>query len=83
MLLGLSLPTLLTIAATIFFLSLERIAPGRRLPPVRGWYARAILMNLVQLLLTLGLSVEHAGARRSDVMADRDLFLLLGAPGLN
>lgn len=56
MLLRLSLPTLLTIAATIFFLGLERLAPGRRLPAVKGWYARAIVMNLVQLLLTLGLN---------------------------
>ena len=56
MLLGLSLPTLLTMAATVFFLSFERIAPGRPLPAVRGWYARAIAVNLVQLLLTLWLN---------------------------
>jgi len=56
MLLGLSLPTLLTIATTVFFLSFERIAPGRPLPAVRGWYVRAIAVNLVQLLLTLWLN---------------------------
>lgn len=56
MLLKLTLPTLLTIAVTVFFLVLERVAPGRPLPAVKGWYARALGMNLVQLLLTLGLN---------------------------
>lgn len=56
MLLGLSLPTVLTIAATLFFLTLERVAPGRPLPPVKGWYARATALNLTQLLITLGLN---------------------------
>ena len=56
LLLGLSVPTLLTVAATVFFLCLERLAPGRRLPSVKGWYLRAIGINLVQLLITLGLN---------------------------
>lgn len=52
----LTLPTVLTIAATLFFLALERIAPGRRLPHVKGWYVRALAINLVQLGITLGLN---------------------------
>ena len=56
MLLGLSVPTLLTIASTAFFLALERLAPGRPLPRVRGWYARALAINLVQLVITLGMN---------------------------
>lgn len=56
MLLRLTLPTLLTMAATVFFLALERLAPGRPLPHVQGWYWRALAINLVQLLLTLSLN---------------------------
>jgi sterol desaturase/sphingolipid hydroxylase (fatty acid hydroxylase superfamily) len=56
LLLSLSLPTLLTVATTVFFLCLERLAPGRRLPQVKGWYLRAIAINLLQLLITLGLN---------------------------
>jgi sterol desaturase/sphingolipid hydroxylase (fatty acid hydroxylase superfamily) len=48
-----TLPTLLVIAATIVFLALERVFPGRKLPPSKGWYLRAILVNLAQLLITL------------------------------
>lgn len=50
---SLSLPTILTIIASIFFLLLERIFPGRQLPSARGWYLRAILINLCQLAITL------------------------------
>jgi sterol desaturase/sphingolipid hydroxylase (fatty acid hydroxylase superfamily) len=56
MLLRLTLPTLLTIASTLFFLVLERVAPGRPLPRVRGWYARALALNLAQMVITLGLN---------------------------
>ncbi|HWZ93119.1 MAG TPA: sterol desaturase family protein [Polyangiaceae bacterium] len=56
MLLRFSLPTILTIVVTVFFLALERLAPGRKLPQVRGWYARALALNLVQMLITLGLN---------------------------
>jgi sterol desaturase/sphingolipid hydroxylase (fatty acid hydroxylase superfamily) len=48
-----TLPTALVIAATIVFLALERIFPGRHLPRSKGWYLRAILVNLAQLLITL------------------------------
>ena len=51
-----TLPTLLTIVATAFFLSLERMAPGRRLPAVKNWYTRALAINLAQMLITLGLN---------------------------
>ncbi len=48
-----TLPTILTIAATGLFLSLERIFPGRVLPNAPGWYARALGINLCQLGITL------------------------------
>jgi sterol desaturase/sphingolipid hydroxylase (fatty acid hydroxylase superfamily) len=50
---SLTLPTILTIVASIIFLTLERIFPGRKLPSSRGWYFRAILINLCQLAITL------------------------------
>lgn len=50
---GLALPTIFTIMATVLFLVLERVFPGRELPNSRGWYARAILINLCQLAITL------------------------------
>lgn len=53
--LRLTLPTLLTIAATVFFLALERLRPGRQLPAVKGWYGRALVINLVQMACTLTL----------------------------
>lgn len=56
MLASLSLPTLLTIGTTAFFLLLERVAPGRELPRVRHWYLRALGLNLVQMLLTLAMN---------------------------
>lgn len=56
MLLRISLPTILTGLVTCFFLGLERVAPGRPLPAVKGWYLRALAVNLVQMLLTLSLN---------------------------
>ena len=50
---SLVLPGALTVASTVVFLVLERARPGRRLPNIRGWYARALLVNLAQLLITL------------------------------
>lgn len=47
-----SLPTLLIILAAIGFMAIERIAPGRELPQSRGWYARAIAINLAQIAIT-------------------------------
>jgi sterol desaturase/sphingolipid hydroxylase (fatty acid hydroxylase superfamily) len=54
--LQLALPTILTAVSTACFFALERIRPGRALPHVRGWYARALALNGVQLLVTLGLN---------------------------
>ena len=48
-----TLPTIITIFATIFFLIIERLKPGRKLPKIKNWYYQAILINLVQLLITL------------------------------
>jgi sterol desaturase/sphingolipid hydroxylase (fatty acid hydroxylase superfamily) len=48
-----TLPTLLTIAATTLFLVLERLFPGRPLPHSAGWYVRALTINFVQLGITL------------------------------
>lgn len=35
-----TLPTILTVISTIIFLVWERVAPGRPLPGVSGWYPR-------------------------------------------
>jgi sterol desaturase/sphingolipid hydroxylase (fatty acid hydroxylase superfamily) len=50
----LTLPTVLTVVVTSCFLVLERVRPGRALPHSPGWYARALLLNGVQLAFTLG-----------------------------
>ena len=49
-----TLPTILTCVVTLCFLVLERLFPGRNLPPVPGWYVRALAVNLAQLGITLG-----------------------------
>ena len=43
----------MVIVATILFLILERVFPGRELPNSKGWYGRALLVNLAQLLIIL------------------------------
>lgn len=48
-----TLPSIMVVAATVLFLVLERCFPGRELPHSRGWYARALLLNLAQLGITL------------------------------
>src|SRR5215468_7305690 len=50
--LNLTLPTLCTFAVAAGFLALERLVPGRELPHSRGWYARALLINLTQVGIT-------------------------------
>jgi sterol desaturase/sphingolipid hydroxylase (fatty acid hydroxylase superfamily) len=55
--LSLAVPTLGTFAVAAGFLGLERLAPGRELPHARGWYARALLMNLAQVAITLSTNV--------------------------
>jgi sterol desaturase/sphingolipid hydroxylase (fatty acid hydroxylase superfamily) len=49
---SLALPTLFTLLAAAFFLTLERVKPGRELPNAPGWYARAVLINLCQVAIT-------------------------------
>jgi sterol desaturase/sphingolipid hydroxylase (fatty acid hydroxylase superfamily) len=48
-----TLPSILVVLATLLFLALERLAPGRALPHSKGWYARALLVNGMQLIITL------------------------------
>ncbi len=45
------LPAALIILLTLGFFIYERLRPGRALPAVPGWYARAAAMNLLQLAL--------------------------------
>ena len=45
----------MTAVATVVFFTLERVRPGRELPRSKGWYARSISINLVQLGVTLGI----------------------------
>ena len=63
------LPTVLLVASTLAFLAWERIAPGRDLPKVNGWYSRAIAINLVQLALTI-----LAGAWWAETFGGASLF---------
>ena len=48
-----TLPSVLVVVATIIFLILERLFPGRELPKAKGWYWRALLVNFMQLGITL------------------------------
>lgn len=50
-----TLPAILLIGLTASFLVAERVFPGRSLPNSKGWYARSIGINLVQLGITLGI----------------------------
>lgn len=47
------LPAALLVAVTLAFLMAERLWPGRPLPPVRGWYRRALSINFVQFAISL------------------------------
>lgn len=44
-------PVILIIVFTVIFMILERVYPGRPLPKVKGWYARAIFINAIQVIL--------------------------------
>src|SRR5258707_1188085 len=66
-----TLPTLLVIVSTLVFLILERVFPGRELPHSKGWYPRAILVNLAQLLITLATARLWIG-----IFGDVSLFKL-------
>jgi len=50
---SLTLPTIFTVLAAVAFFALERVAPGRELPNSRGWYGRAVLVNLAEIAITL------------------------------
>jgi sterol desaturase/sphingolipid hydroxylase (fatty acid hydroxylase superfamily) len=50
---NIALPTICTLIAAAFFLTLERVRPGRELPNAPGWYGRAIVINLCQVAITL------------------------------
>jgi sterol desaturase/sphingolipid hydroxylase (fatty acid hydroxylase superfamily) len=54
-------PAALLILTTAAFLCVERISPGRALPHVPGWYFRALLINAVQLGITLSLARTWIG----------------------
>lgn len=41
------------VVTTVIFFAAERLFPGRALPSSRGWYWRALLVNLMQLGITL------------------------------
>lgn len=45
------LPAALIVIFTVIFFVLERVRPGRPLPASQGWYVRAGLMNVAQLVL--------------------------------
>ena len=49
---SLAVPTLLTLLSAAFFLTLERLRPGRELPHAPGWYLRALLINGCQAAIT-------------------------------
>ncbi len=48
-----TVPSMLVVFATIIFLVAERAFPGRELPEAKGWYRRALLVNLTQLGIIL------------------------------
>lgn len=66
---------LLIVAITAVFLLVERLRPGRPLPPVEGWYARAVALNLCQLGL-----VHLAGIAWGRWFQARSLSHVEGAP---
>jgi sterol desaturase/sphingolipid hydroxylase (fatty acid hydroxylase superfamily) len=47
------IPYLIIVAATVLFLVLERVLPGRELPEAPGWYARAAFLNFCQVGIVL------------------------------
>ena len=47
-----ALPTICTMPVAATFLLVERLTPGRELPHAPGWYARAVLINGAQAVIT-------------------------------
>lgn len=63
------LPSLLLVISTIFFFAWERIYRGRDLPHSEGWYARAIFINFIQLVM-----IGVAGATWNNFFRGHALF---------
>jgi len=59
-----TLPSIMVIVATMLFLILERAFPGRELPNSKGWYGRALWVNLAQLLIILA-TARKMGSERN------------------
>lgn len=51
-----TLPSIFIVISTFVFLVWERLYPGRCLPHSKGWYLRALLLNFIQLGITLSLA---------------------------
>jgi hypothetical protein len=49
----LAITSLTIVLAAAAFLILERVRPGRELPNAPGWYARALVVTLFQVGITL------------------------------
>src|SRR5450631_654462 len=52
----LAFTSLLIVCSALAFMTLERVAPGRDLPNTPGWYARAMIVTLFQIAITLATS---------------------------
>lgn len=65
------LPAALIVVFAALFFVLERVRPGRSLPESPGWYARAAVMNLAQLLL-----IGVGGLLWNEYFRDKALFQL-------
>jgi hypothetical protein len=74
-----ALTSLLIVFLAIAFMILERVAPGRALPSAPGWYARAMIVTLFQIGITLATS--HAWRHLFGRISLFDLDLLQ-RPGL-
>lgn len=66
-------PVLIVAAAALMLMAVERLAPGTPLPAVRGWWPRAIAINLTQVLVVYcgALSWDHWFPRLAWWHADR------------
>lgn len=49
-----AMPALMLSTSTVAFLVWERLRPGRQLPHSKAWYPRALALNLLQVVITLG-----------------------------
>jgi sterol desaturase/sphingolipid hydroxylase (fatty acid hydroxylase superfamily) len=79
-----AVPSVFTLLAAAVFLVVERAAPGRELPKVRGWYGRAVLINLCQIGITFatnGLWVNAFAGRSIFHLADLQVPVAEGFAG--